>query len=246
MKAIMLAAGVGRRLYGDDYEQPPKCLLEFGNKTLMQRHLENLQALSIDAMTLVLGHRADTILDSAQVHAADGFINPVFNPYYRGGPVVSLWMARDVLRSGDDIIFMDADVLYQPEMLERLVHSNHDNCFLFDREIEDGDEPVRLCLADGTPVDFGKNIEGDFDQVGEWPGFLKLSPAVAAKIADALDGYIDSARMHVAYEPAMRDVLKTEPKGTFGIEDVSDMAWIEIDFVEDLDRVRDEILPRIS
>ncbi|MHA1597850.1 MAG: phosphocholine cytidylyltransferase family protein [Alphaproteobacteria bacterium] len=245
MKAIMLAAGVGRRLFGDDYAQPPKCLLEFGDKTLMQRHLENLQNLGVDAMTLVLGHRAGTILDAARKHAPDDFIAPVFNPYYRGGPLVSLWMAGDDLRAGEDILFMDADVLYHPDMLERLVESPHANCFLFDEKIDDGDEPVRLCLNDGVPVDFGKNIKGDFSAVGEWPGFLKLSAEMAAKVADALDVYIDQARMHMAYEPAMRDVLIAEPRGTFAIVDVSDMAWIEIDFTEDLERAEKEILPRL-
>lgn len=245
MKAIMLAAGVGRRLFGDDYRQPPKCLLEFGSKTLLARHLDNLSALGVDAMTLVLGHRASEIMAEAKTSSPSGYVEGIFNPYYRGGPVVSLWMARETLRSGDDVVFMDADVLYHPDMLERLIASPHGNCFLFDTQIEDGDDPVRLCLRDGVPVDFGKNITGDFSQVGEWPGFLKLSPEMAARLADVLDLYIDSARMHDPYEPAMRDVLKDQQHGTFGIEDISDVAWIEIDFPEDLDRAEKEILPQL-
>jgi len=245
MKAIMLAAGVGRRLFGDDYAQPPKCLLEFGGKTLLQRHLDNLRALGVDGMTLVLGHRAAEIMVEARGQAPPDYVDGVFNPYYRGGPVVSLWMARATLREGDDIVFMDADVLYHPDILDRLVNSRHADCFLFDRQIEDGDEPVRLCLQEGVPVDFGKKVAGDFDEVGEWPGFLKLSAGMAGRLADVLDTYIDAARMHDPYEPAMRDVLKGSPRGVFGVEDISDMAWIEIDFAEDLERAEKEILPRL-
>jgi len=246
MKAIMLAAGVGRRLFGDDYAQPPKCLLEFGGKTLLQRHLENLQALGVDGMTLVLGHRAAEIMVEAGDKSPSEYVEGVFNPYYRGGPVVSLWMARNTLREGDDVLFMDADVLYHPDILDRLVSSQHADCFLFDREVEDGDDPVRLCLNDGVPVDFGKKIAGNFTEVGEWPGFLKLSAEMAARLADVLDVYINAARMHDPYEPAMRDVLKGRPHGTFAIVDVSDLPWIEIDFAEDLERAEKEILPLIQ
>jgi choline kinase len=136
-------------------------------------------------------------------------------------------------------------VLYHPDILGRLVNSPHADCFLFDAEVEDGDDPVRLCLNDGVPVDFGKKITGDFTSVGEWPGFLKLSAAMAGRLADVLDVYIDAVRMHDPYEPAMRDVLKSQPHGTFAIVDVSDMAWIEIDYTEDLERAEKEILPQL-
>jgi len=246
MKAIMLAAGVGRRLYGDDYEQPPKALLPFGGRTLLDRHVENLQALGVDQLVMVLGHRADEIIAAAHAAAGRGYIHPIHNPQYRGGPIISLWCARDVMRSGDDVLFMDADVLYHPTMLERLIRSEHDNCFLFDGDIEDGDDPVRVCLKDGLMVDFGKKITGDFDRVGEWPGFMKMSPRIASRVADACQDFIDTARMHATYEEAMREVLMDEPPGTFGIEDISGIPWIEIDFPADLIRAEKHILPRIA
>ena len=54
MKAIMLAAGVGSRLYGDDGNQPPKCLLEFGGKTLLNRHIDVLKSLGVDQLVMVV------------------------------------------------------------------------------------------------------------------------------------------------------------------------------------------------
>ncbi|MEK7835182.1 MAG: phosphocholine cytidylyltransferase family protein, partial [Pseudomonadota bacterium] len=62
-------------------------------------------------------------------------------PRYLEGPVVSLWTAREILRSGADILFMDSDVLYHPEILRRLLRSPHENCFIYDRDFEAGDEP---------------------------------------------------------------------------------------------------------
>ena len=246
MKAIILAAGVGSRLYGDDGNQPPKSLLRFDGKTLMQRHVEGLQSLGIESLTLVIGYRHEEILAEAQSHSREGFLQSIFNPRFRNGPVVSLWEARETLLSGEPIIFMDADVLYPLEMLSRLINSPHETCFLFDENFEDTDEPVRLCLRGGVPVEFGKNIKGEFDRVGEWPGFLKLSPLMAAKLVDRLQGYIDQELLDEAYEPAMRELILSEPPDSFGVEDITGLPWIEIDFPEDLNKAKNVILPGIQ
>jgi choline kinase len=245
MKAIMLAAGVGRRLYGDGGDQPPKALLEFGGKTLLRRHIEVLRPGGVEDLTVVVGYRKEEVLAEAVSVAGADFVRPIENPDFRGGPIVSLWCARHVLRSGEAILFMDADVLYHPSLLERLIHSRHENCFLLDRDLEPGEDPVRLCIRDGKPADFGKLVEGDFDLIGEWPGFLRLSPRIAARVADAAEAYIGRGESGVTYEEAMRDVLLDEPPGTFGYEDITGIPWIEIDYPSDLLRAEKQILPRI-
>jgi choline kinase len=246
MKAVMLAAGVGRRLYGDDRSQPAKALLKFGDKTLLERHVEILLDLGIEELVLVVGHRKGELLAAAKAATPKGFLRSLYNPRYRGGPVLSLWTARDVLRAGDDILFMDADVLYHRHMMERLMRSPHANCFLLDRDFEPGDEPVKLCIAGGVPVEFGKKIAGTFDTVGEWPGFLKLSPAMAAKLADACQGFVDRGELAAPYEPAMREILLAEPEGAFGYEDITGIPWIEIDFPSDVLRAEKHVLPRLN
>jgi choline kinase len=247
MKALMLAAGVGRRLYGnDDSASPHKALLEFGEKTLLRRHIEILQSLGVDELVLVLGHRREQLVAEATAYAYHGFVSSLYNPRYREGPLISLWTARDVLRSGSDVLFMDADVLHHPEILKRLLRSPHENCFVYDRDFEAGDEPVNLCLNGGRPVDFGKKIEGAFETRGEWPGFLRLSAPIAAKLADATQPYMDRAQFEIAYEPAMRDVLLAEPAGTFGAEDITGLPWIEIDFPSDVIRAGHRILPHVE
>ena len=247
MKAIMLAAGVGSRLYGDHGEQPPKSLLEFGGRTLLRRHIDILRDLGLEGMTLVVGYRSDEIMAEAEAAGGD-FVDFVHNPEFRRGTVVSLWCAREVLRGGGDVLFMDADVLYHPSLIGRLVETGHDNCFLYDTGFEHGDEPVKLCLKDGEPVEFGKEIlvEGPFESMGEWPGFLKLGPAMAGELAGVLQGYVDRDDKDAAMEPAVRDLLLAQPHGTFAVEDVTGEPWIEIDFPEDLERAQGEILDRIE
>ncbi len=249
MKAVMLAAGVGRRLYGDENDDLPKALLRFEGKTLLERHVGILKALGVDELVLIVGHRKEDLLAEAEKIAPEGsggFIRSVFNPRFKEGPILSLWAAGEELRTGDDILFMDADVLYPPEMMSRLLRSVHDNCFIIDRDYEPGEEPVKLCIRDGEPVDFGKKVIDDYDEIGEWPGFLKMSGDVAAKIADAAGVYIDKGEFDITYEEAMRDVLATEPEGTFGYEDITGMPWIEIDFPSDLLRAEKIIMPLVS
>jgi len=246
MIALLLAAGVGKRLYGDDLTQPPKALLRFGGKTLLQRHIEVLRGNGVDRLVMVVGYRKADIMAEVRRIGAEDYVQTIYNPRYRGGPIISLWAARKIMRQGDDVIFMDADVLYQPTLLERLIHSPHESCFLLDREIELGEDPVRMCIRDGHLVDFGKKIEGDFDVVGEWPGFMRMAPRIAARVADATDDFIERGTLEVTYEEAMRAVLLSEPPGTFGYEDITGIPWIEIDFPSDLLRANKIILPRIS
>lgn len=245
MKALMLAAGVGRRLGGDDDSHPPKALLRFDGKTLLQRHVEFLRTCGVEELVLVVGYRESDIVAEVAAIGAGDYTRTVYNPDYRGGPMISLWAAREVLGEGDDVLFMDADVLYDLPLLAQLVGSPHANCFQLDRDTRVGEDPVRVCVEGGAVVDFGKMIEGDFDLVGDWPGFMKMSPEIAAKVADMTQVYMDRGNSDLTYEWAMRDVLVGEPHGTFGYQDVTGMPWIEIDYPADLLRAEKIILPRL-
>lgn len=246
MKAIMLAAGVGRRLYGDDDSQPPKALLRFAGKTLLARHIEILRSVGIDEMVVVVGFKKESIEAEISRIGAGGFVRTLENPDFREGPVVSLWTAREEMRAGSPILFMDADVLYHRSLIDRLIQTTAENCFLFDGDFEAGEDPVRLCVRNGVPVEFGKMIEGEFDAVGEWPGFLRLSPDMARRVADQTQAYVDGGKRMNTYEEAIRDVLLDQPAGAFGFEDITGVPWIEIDFPSDLLRAQRLIMPRLA
>ena len=100
MKALMLAAGLGRRLYGDENQELPKALLQFGGQTLIERHIIILQACGVDELNLIVGHRKDDLLSEVKRVAPDGFVRSFYNPRYREGPKHSLARGEEVLRSG--------------------------------------------------------------------------------------------------------------------------------------------------
>ncbi len=244
MKAIILAAGVGRRLgvHGD----APKCLLKFGGLTLLERHIGNLQRHRITDLTICVGYRQELIRE-AIVGLNLKMAHTVFNDAYREGSVVSLWSTREILRSGEDIILMDADVLYVDAIMDVLVSASPDNRFLCDRNFESGDEPVKICQRDGRIVEFRKRLDPDleYNNCGESVGFFCLTAEMAARLADVTDAYIADDRREEPYEEAIRDLALARPD-EFRVADVTGLPWIEIDFPEDIIRANEQILPQIN
>ena len=161
-------------------------------------------------------------------------------------PLVTLACVAHALRRGGDVLLMDADVLYHRALMERLVRSRHGNCFLLDRDIEPGEEPVKICVRDGAIVEFRKAVAPDLvhDFHGESVGFFKLGEAMAVRLADTADAYLAAGRRGEYYEEALRDLVLADSQA-FGFEDITGLPWIEIDFQADIERARAEVLPRI-
>jgi choline kinase len=241
----MLAAGIGSRLGFSAAEHPPKILLRFGGKSLLQFHIEILKRRGIDELVLGVGYRHQDIEREIDALRARNFVRTVFNEDYKEGNIVTLWALRDELRCVEPVLLMDADVLYDETLVERLIDSRHQNCLLLDRGFDPGDEPVKICVRDGEIVEFRKWLSAGFDFCGESVGFFKLSAEAARKIITQTELYLNHGRRHEPYEEAIRDVLLTSPRGTYAFEDITGMAWTEIDFAADVERANAEILPRI-
>jgi len=237
MNAILLAAGVGRRLGVD----VPKCLLPFAGQTLLERHIEILRACGIRHVTVGVGHQAEQVRTAITTLNADGFVSTVFNPDYEQGSLLTLHTLRDLLTNGDDLLLMDADVLYDHRLLRCLLDSPYLNCCLLDRDFEPGDEPVVLCVRDDTLVEFRKQADAPCNFSGESVGFFKLTASTARTLAAATRCYVDEGKTEMCYEDALRDVILAS--STFGFEDITGLPWTEIDFPKDIERARNEILP---
>ena len=241
----MLAAGVGSRLGFSGTDWPAKVLLRFGGKSLLQYHIETLRGQGIEEIVLGVGYQHQDIKREIADLGAQDFVRTVFNKSYEEGNIVTLWTLRDELCCDEPVLLMDADVLYGEELIGRLLHSSHQNCFLLDRGFDPGDEPVKLCIRDGEIVEFRKWLSTEFDFCGESVGFFKLSVEAARNIVMQTDLYLCQGRRHEPYEEVIRDVVLTSSRGTFGFEDVTGTPWIEIDFVVDIERANAEVLPQI-
>jgi choline kinase len=245
-KALILAAGVGRRLGEPEAgrRKLPKAMLSFGGKTLMARHIGILRRQGISDITVVVGFAAAEMRAELAARDQGPPVRVVVNPDFREGSVVSLWAGRTVLRSGAPVVLMDADVLYDERMMVRLIDSANADCLLLDREIEPGDEPVKLCVRDGRIVDFHKRPSEPHDWHGESVGFFRFSPSAAEELAGRVEDYIATGRRMMEYEEPIRDMIIASAADRFGFEDITGLPWTEIDFPEDVVKAR-ALLPEL-
>ena len=246
MHAIILAAGRGNRLADFNPDGRPKCLLEFGGRSLLARQLDTLFQLGVMHVTLVVGYEADLIIDHVGTLASRPEVAFVYNPAFLKGSVLSLLAAREVMTSGETVLVMDADVLFDPQIMQRLIESSHPNCYLIDQDFAAGDEPVKIAINNDQMVEFRKTLPVDlkFDTLGESVGFFKFNGEVAAEISNTCSGYNTDGLLDAPHEEALRDVLLANPSA-FACEDVSGLPWLEVDFPEDIERALKQVLPAI-
>jgi len=244
MQAILLAAGLGRRLEGAG-GGVPKCLLRFDGASLLQRALANLRRHGVHDTTLVTGYKADRVEAEIDRLGLAGRVRLLHNRRYRQGSLLSLWCARRRLRAGP-ILLMDADVLHDGRMLARLLHSGHENCLLLDRRGADDAEAVTLCIRDDRPVEFSKQPDAGLrcDRRGESVGFFRFDAACAEQLAVIVERMQRQGHDEAPYEEAVRALLLAHPQA-FGWEEVDDLPWIEIDFPADVQRAKEQILPQL-
>jgi choline kinase len=241
MTAIILAAGVGRRLLAVSGGRP-KCLIELGGRTLLARLLANLAASGVRDAVVVTGFGADAVAESVRTPPFGIRVRCLFNPRYHEGAVLSLWTARDVLRTGPALV-MDADVLCGAPLVARLVGSPHPNCFLLDDAVVGTGEEQMLLVRDGRVRDIVRGGAPGWERQGESVGFLKLSAEAAALLARLVEERVASGDTGIEHEQVYPALLA---RVEVGFERVAGLPWTEIDFREDVVRAEREVLPRLE
>jgi choline kinase len=120
------------------------------------------------------------------------------------------------------------------------------NRILIDRNFEPGDEPVKVCVQDGIPVELRKQVTPGlhYDTIGESVGFFRFDERAARRLADLVADYVNSGREHLPHEEAVRDLI-LERSQVFQIIDVTGSPWIEIDFPVDVERAARDVLPQL-
>jgi choline kinase len=245
MRAIILAAGRGCRLQQN--QDMPKCLLRFGGMTLLERHLRMLKTFGVAEVVLGLGFRHDLV--SAELDRLAWQPRPqiVLNPRFELGSVLTVHTAAAEMTRGGDVLLMDADVLYDERIMRALLAGTDPvNRVLIDRDFEAGDEPVKVCLQGGVPIELRKQLAPDlqYDGIGESVGFFRFDERAARRLAAIVADYVDSDRADKPHEEAVRDLIR-ERSQVFEVSDVTGSPWIEIDFPRDVARAEQEVLPQL-
>ncbi|MHC8441983.1 MAG: phosphocholine cytidylyltransferase family protein [Candidatus Eutrophobiaceae bacterium] len=235
LAVVMLAAGLGKRIQRYN-KGTPKCLMQVGGRSLLQRHLDIMAKLGISCLHLVVGHAAEMIESS--IADSPIKVNLLFNPRYREGSIVSLWTAQAVVAE-TSMILMDADVIYHSNILANLLRAPKGNWLQFDRDFAPGDEPVKIRMHKDRIVEFHKRPTNlAFDVQGESTGFFRFDRAMTKRLMQRTQDYINEDRADAPHEEAIRDLLLETPE-SFNCMDISGLPWMEIDFPEDALRAQD-------
>ena len=242
MKAVILAAGVARRL-APLTDHTHKCLLPVGGRSLLDRMLGRLAASGVDEAVLVVGHCQDQVRRAADTARGTMRVGYVENPDYQKGSILSLWRARDTMLR-DDTLIMDADVLFPGRFLRGLIDARAPSALLLDRGFKDTGEEVKLYAVGERVVALGKKFVPEaWDVVGEGVGFFKCSAAHAREYVRLLEESIQETGGTNEYEDPLHRLLARVPVGWV---DVTGLPWTEVDFAEDLRRAETQVLPEIE
>jgi choline kinase len=239
MRGIILAAGKGSRLNGTAGDKP-KCLVEAGGLTLLERQIRILDRAGVDDITIVVGCGADRVrsLCGRRVTYVENTRFAETNSLY------SLWMARALLHEG--FVVLNCDVLFHPVLLTDLLTSRHHDALLIAyrdaHEPPYGDEEMKVKVRCGRVVDMSKTMDPR-EADGENLGIVKFSPAGAAVLAGILDRLVAAGDLRAWAPRAFREFARIRPLHAISTRG---LPWIEIDFPEDYQRAVQEVLPAID
>jgi choline kinase len=252
VKAVILAAGVGRRL-GILTRDRPKCLIELGGRSLLLRYLDALSAAGLKNATIIVGYKQEAIRAAVGNRHGDLGISYVVNNSYERGSLYSLWLARGVF--DDDLLIMDADVLCPASFITRLIRSPHPNAILIDETVQHLSEERIAVVRGGRVVALTKTVppgftrsngpagsSGQEDLLGEGVGFLKITQDDTRRMLEAMEPYVRREALDMEYEDTWEAFFQAV---TVGYEKIGGQPWIEIDFPEDIERAERDVLPRL-
>ncbi len=240
MKAVILAAGVGKRL-GAVTGHRPKCLIEFGGRSLLDRYIDGLREAGIHEVVIVVGYKQELIRAAMEERHRDVKVAYIENHQYQRGSLYSLWLAG-AADLADDLLIMDADVLCPASFITRLVRSPHPNAILLDETVRQRSEERMAVVRGGRVAALTKKPEEPYELIGEGVGFLKVTYGGTGAIMAAMEPFVKRGDLDMEYEDTWEAFFRAVP---VGYEKIGGLPWIEIDFPEDIARAEREILPKL-
>lgn len=239
MRALMLAAGMGKRL-GKYTAENTKCMLKIGDKTLVERACEALYEAGIVDFTIVVGYKCDNLkkflsdCDNEIVKKMN--ISFIENSIYdKTNNIYSLYLAKDELLK-DDTILLESDLIYDYDLVKRVVKSSEKNVVSVSRYEHWMDGTV---IKIGVSNNISEFIEkkdfkfSDIEQYYKTVNIYKFSKNFSSKeFVPFLEAYIKAYGENEYYELVLK-IIAHLSRSQLKALDVSDLKWYEIDDVQD-------------
>jgi choline kinase len=214
----------------------PKCLLEIGQRTLLERTVDAMRQCDIHEFVVVTGYRADMITSFLTAHYPTLVFHFLHNAdYEHNNNIYSLWMAGQVVR-GHDFLLMDSDILCEPAAVAAIARQEG-NALAVNRH-ELGEEEMKVVVdADGRIVQITKTCQPS-EAIGESVGIERIGAAYSDALYRELDTMIEQEKLiDVFYELAFERLIAQGH--TFSVVDTTHFFSYELDTPDDFARAQE-------
>ncbi|MBQ8205630.1 MAG: aminotransferase class I/II-fold pyridoxal phosphate-dependent enzyme [Alistipes sp.] len=237
MQAIILAAGMGRRL-GELTNDNTKCMLEVNGTRLINRTLDAIAAVGIKRAILVVGYKAENVKKWVGQSYNGIEIVYVENPIYdQTNNIYSLFLAKEHLLN-DDTILLESDLIFEPCVLSRIIDEPYPNLALVDKYES---------WMDGTVVTLDERLKikgfftkeefrySDIDSYYKTVNIYKFSREFSeTHYVPFLEAYCHALGRNVYYEQVLKVITLLDDSPLKALP-LSGEKWYEIDDIQDLD-----------
>ena len=238
MIAVILAAGMASRLRPLT-DRCPKCLLEVGQRSLLQRTVDALLDNGLDELVVVTGYRSEMIAGFLQTHYPSLRLHLIHNADFNStNNIYSLYLARTYV-AGKDFLLLDSDILFDPNIITRLLNQKETTLAVNNHEL--GDEEIKVAVDEKRMIQKISKVCPISEAIGESVGIEKINADYSAALFDELKPMMEEEKqVNVFYEKAFERLI---PQGhRFLATDTTDLFSIELDTVEDFERAQ-ELIP---
>lgn len=237
MQAIILAAGMGRRL-GEYTKDNTKCMVPVNGVPLIDRLLGQLSRLKLDRVVIVVGYEGGKLVKHIGELYTDLNIEFVENPVYsRTNNIYSLWLAKDYLQQ-DDTILVESDLIFDDVLLSMLIDNPFPNLALVSKYETWMDGTMVRIDSDCNIVNFVPKDAFDYSNAGKYyktVNIYKFSKEFSTrKYVPFLEAYTKAVGNNEYYENVLRIISFLNSSDLKALP-VTNAKWYEIDDKQDLD-----------
>ena len=214
----------------------PKCLLEIGHRTLLERTVDAMASCGIGEYVVVTGYRAEQIRQFLAGHYPDVTFHFLHNAdYAHNNNIYSLWMAGEVVR-GRDFLLMDSDILCDAGAVQAIASQPGSALAVCRHEL--GEEEMKVVVdREGRIVQISKTCQ-PADAMGESVGIERIAADYSTALYRELDTMIGQERLvDVFYELAFERLIAQGH--TFTVVDTTRFFSYELDTPEDYARAQE-------
>lgn len=237
MQAIILAAGMGKRL-GELTKGNTKCMIEVGGETLISRLLRQLDRQHLSRIVMVIGYKAQELRDYLATLPTATPIEFVENTIYdKTNNIYSLYMAKDYLRTEDTLLF-ESDIIMEDAVIDKLVSNPYPNLALVDKFESWMDGTVVTIDEENRILRFIPNSQFCYEEIPQYyktVNVYKFSREFSANMyVPFLEAYCTALGRNEYYEQVLRVINMVDNSGMRALP-LSGEQWYEIDDIQDLD-----------